>query len=362
MEILGDDEIGQILKKLTNRVDRKSCSRLCKQWRRVEAATRTMLTVLDVHFLHSFLPRYRNLLSLESGKGISDCDLELIAETCPALQTFNLNLVHAMSFTDVFEGPIRDMVTDEGICAIAAGCRDLRKVYLRRRRGLGNVGLKALVKSCRNIIHLDLGFCHKLTDQALEAIGVADSLETLILHGCSLITDKGLISLATGPTARTLKTLELCECDRITDLGVSCLQQLSCLRVLNLAHCGPRITDIGVMALQAISRLESINLSWLINVSDASLLAIAVNCQKLKEINLTGCESVTGDGIRGFSHHMSLQVMILDACDNVFSEDIEYTVFKCPTLEYLGLDREMRHWIPNGLLAKIEGHCRIEWL
>lgn len=361
MENLGDDEVGQILKKVTNREDRKSCARVCTQWRRVESSTRETLRVLNPQLLHSFLPRYRNLLTLQAG-GISDLDLELISDTCPFLQVLNLNLWPPVSYFDVFQDPHIDTVTDQGICTIAAKCRDLREVYLRRRKGLGNVGLTALMQSCPNIVHLDLGFCNKITDQALEAIGAAGHLEILILRGCTLITDRGLASLAAGSTARSLKRLDLCECDRITDLGVSLLQQLSYLQVLNLAECGPRITDAGCVDLKWIASLESINLSWLINISDVSMLAIARHCQSLKEINITGCESVTGDGVRAFSQHTSLQAMILNACYNIHCDAIEQIVLECPSLGYLGLDRELRHWIPIRILERIEGCCQIEWL
>lgn len=362
MQNLSDDEVGHILKKVTNGEDRKSCAKVCTQWRRVESSTREMLRVLIPQLLHSFLPRYKNLLTLEARNGICDLDLELISDTCRALQVLNLNLWQTVSYGDVFQDSHVDTVTDQGICSIAAKCMDLREVYLRRRNGLGNAGLTALMKSCPNIVHLDLGFCHRITDQALEAIGAAGYLEVLILHGCTLITDRGLASLAAGSTARSLKRLELCQCDRITDLGVSLLQQLSYLKVLNLAECGPRITDAGCVALKGISTLESINLSWLSNISDVSLLAIVRHCQNLKEINITGCESVTGDGVRSFSQHTSLQAIILNACYNIHIEDIEQTVLECPTLGHLGLDRELRHWIPARMLERIEGRCQIEWV
>lgn len=360
MDKISDDEVGLILKRVTDREDRKACSQVCTQWRRVEGSTRTVLKVLDPQLLHSFLPRYPNLLALEAGRGIADSHLELIAETCPALQVVNLNLRQTESVLEVFESDI-DTVTDEGICAIAAGCRDLRRVYLRRRKGVGNVGATALIKSS-NLTHLDLSWCHGITDQALEAIGAAGSLQVLILHGCTLVTDWGLASLSTGSSARTLKRLDLQECDQISDMGVSLLQQLSCLQVLNLAECGPRVTDTGGVALGAVSSLESINFSWLINISDISLVAIAENCHNLKEINVTGCELITGYGVRAFSQHKSLQVLILASCYNVYGDDIEQTVLECPSLLYLGLEKGLRYWIPDGLLERIPGHCQIKWL
>lgn len=223
MDRISDDEVGLILKRVTDKEDRKACSQVCNQWRRVEGSTRTVLKVLDPQLLHSFLPRYPNLLALEAGRGIADSHLELIAETCPSLQVINLNLRKTESVLEVFEESDIDTVTDEGICAIASGCRDLRRVYLRRRKGVGNVGATALIKFS-NLTHLDLSWCHGITDQALEAIGAAGSLQVLILHGCTLVTDWGLASLATGSSARTLKRLDLWECDQISDLGFLALK------------------------------------------------------------------------------------------------------------------------------------------
>jgi len=56
MDKLSDDEVGLILKRVTDRVDRKTCSQVCRQWRKVEGPTRTILKVLDPQLLHSFLP------------------------------------------------------------------------------------------------------------------------------------------------------------------------------------------------------------------------------------------------------------------------------------------------------------------
>ncbi|GLJ30301.1 hypothetical protein SUGI_0599470 [Cryptomeria japonica] len=244
----------------------------------------------------------------------------------------------------------------------ANGCRDLRIVCLKRRKGLGNVGVTSLMKSCPKIKHLDLGFCNRITDQALEAIGASNCLEVLLLNGCKLVTDRGLASLALGSTATTLKRLDLSYCDRITDRGVSLLKHLSCLQELNLEGCGQEVTDSGGMELGAIQTLEKINFSLLINISDVSLLVIARHCSNLKEIKVSGCESVTGDGVCAFSQHISLEAMVLACCSNVHSEDIEQIVLGCPNLGYLGLDRDLKHWIPASVIERIDGRCQIEWL
>lgn len=361
---LSDDELAQILLKIVSRVDRKACAQVSRRWLRLEGSTRTSLRILDPQLLPDFLPRFRSLLSLEAGRGLCDPDLALIARLCPHLQSLNLNISKSrdlidLNFSEEYE---YDAIGDQGVSAIAAGCKDLRRVTLRWRQGVGDVGVSALLKSCENLTYLDLSRCKRLTDQALEAMAGANSLQVAILKGCTLVTDWGLNVLASGRTARTLRRLDLSECDQLMDNGVASLHRMSALQILYLAECGPRITDIGGVGVALVTTLQSLNLSWLINVSDLSILTIADNCADLRELILSGCELVTGLGIRGFSRHKALQALTLTACYNIYSDDVEDTAINCTTLEYLGLDRGLRRWIPAASLDSIQSRCRIEWL
>ncbi|KAL4194137.1 hypothetical protein AMTRI_Chr05g67190 [Amborella trichopoda] len=359
MEKFGDDEVGLLLKMVAKQ-DRKSCSQVCKQWMRVEGLMKTYLRVLEPESLRSFLPRFPNLFMLEAEKGITDLDLEFIAKTCPNLEV--LMLIEGKH--KVFESSeelVLDAISDDGLCAMATGCRRLRKVYLRRRNCIGKRGVTALIKSSFNLTHLDLSCCGKITDEALEAIAASTSLQDLNLHGCFLITDTGLASLATGSSTRTLKRLDLSECDQISDFGVSLLRQLTNLEELSLSECGPKLTDTGGVAIGALSHLQYLNFSWLINISDISLLAIAQNLHNLVQFNATGCELITGVGIRAFSSHKSLEGLILVSCYNVLGDDIEQMVLQCQSLRYVWLDRRLRSWMSHEMQVNISRTCRIIW-
>ncbi|XP_010254010.1 PREDICTED: F-box/LRR-repeat protein 20-like [Nelumbo nucifera] len=361
MEKLGDDEIGLVLSRVFDLNDRKSCALVCKQWLRVEGLTRSSLRVLEPKLLHKFLPRFPNLATFGAGRGITDTDLEFVAQTCPNLRVLNLNLRQTKRVLEEFDALGLDDVGDDGISAVATGCRSLAKVCLRRRRGIGNVGVITLIKSSQNLTALDLTKCEKVTDQALEAIGAATSLQVLNLQGCSLVTDWGLASLATGSSSRTLKKLVLAECDQITDVGVSLLQQMYQLEELNLAECGPKVTDVGGVAIAAIHTLERLDFSWLINISDVTLVAVAQNCCNLVEMDVTGCELITGAGIRAFSNHETLEVLVLASCYNVFGDDVEQTVVECQSLKYVGLDKGLRMWMPTVMQDNIRRFCILAW-
>ncbi|XP_059639108.1 uncharacterized protein LOC132281422 [Cornus florida] len=173
------------------------------------------------------------------------------------------------------------------------GCPNLAEVYLRRRCQVGNFGVISLVDLVPNLTTLDLTGCIRIADEALKAIGNARSLQVLILRGCWLITNTGLALLASGSLSRTLRELDIAECNRITDDGLLHLREMCCLEELNLANCGLDVTNTGGVAIAAIQTLKRLSFSWLINISDATLIALAQNCPNLVYIGLRGCESIT---------------------------------------------------------------------
>lgn len=362
MSILGDDDLNLILNWVYDPNDRKSFSLVCKQWLRVEGLTRLSLRLLEPNSLRGFLPRYPNLIQFECSKPITDYDLKFLAQTCPKIEDINLNLKAPRGTSDEFDqlSGFAD-VGDDGLCALASGCCKLSKVLLRRRKNIGNVGVVSLVKLARNLTLLGLGWCNLITDQALEAIGAVSSLSVLNLEGCSLITDRGLASLATGPLSRSLKKLVLVECDQITDYGVSLLQQMCCLEELNMAECGPKVTDIGCVALAAIQTLKRLNLSWLVNVSDPTLVALAENCRKLVAIDLTGCELITGAGIRAFADHGCLETLVLPSCYNICAYDLEHIALTCHSLSCIVLDKGLKMWIPEMVQENLSRFCDLYW-
>ncbi|CAK9188460.1 unnamed protein product [Ilex paraguariensis] len=365
MEILGDDNILALIFQWVDDPDhRKSFSLVCKQWLMVEGFTRLSLRVFEPHLLSTFLPRFPNLLLFQSSEVISSFYIEFVARTCPKLEVLDINYKEKNDDCDECEDNLLGLVDvdDNGICAIAMCCSNLSKVFLRRRSRIGNVGVVSLVNLLHNLTILDLGWCSGITDEALEAIGVAaNSLITLNLQGCCLITDVGLASLTKGSLSRTLKKLVIADCDRITDVGVLHLKQMYCLEQLNLEECGSKVTDTGGMAISEIETLKRLKLSWLMNITDVTLIALAQNCQNLVLLDLKGCEFVTGNGIRAFMGHEALEMLVLVGCDNVVGDDLEQIVLGCRTLRYIALDKRLRSWIPLTMQQKISKSCSLDW-
>ncbi|KAK6163594.1 hypothetical protein DH2020_000458 [Rehmannia glutinosa] len=361
MERLSDDLLALILDKFEDPNDRKSFSQVCKNWLRVEGFHRSTLQVFEPDLLPNFLPRFPNLLKFQASTPIRNSLIQFLANTCPRIQVLNLNYKETGDLRCENVGEYD--FDDDGLCDIARGCRDLRKVLLRRRSGIGNHGVVSLVGFSGNLRNLDLGFCRRVSDEALESIGGLNYLEVLNLQGCWLITDMGLAFLAKGYLCNTLRILNLAECDQITDCGLIYLKEMSCLEELNLAECG-KVTDIGFeMAVATFWTLKKLNMSWLIDVSHVTMVALARNCRNLEVLDLSGCEIVSETVFRAFASHGSLKELIWT--DNEFAitgHDLEYLVFGCSTLERIILDKRFRVWVPLAVEERIlRRNCVLEW-
>ncbi|XP_015083984.1 F-box/LRR-repeat protein 4-like [Solanum pennellii] len=334
MENLGDDVLASIMIRVHDSASRRSISQVCKQWLRIEGLTRSSVRVFDPNLLLNFLPRFPNLQKFDTSEKITNAHLEILAEKCPRIQILNLNFKKKNRiYYERDESLALDDFDENGLCFIAMGCSHLNTVSLRKRSGVGNAGVVSLVSFLPKLIDLDLSFCDKVSDEALRVIGSVSSLKNLNLHGCWLISDAGLKSLAGGPLRMTLKKLILAECDRITDCGVLSLMQLCCLGELDLAECGTNVTDLA-----------------------------AEGCKNLDALNLTGCEFVTGEGVRTLTKHGSLKELILTSCEKLSGYDLEELVLGCQTLEYIVVDRRLRMWVPMEVQDNImREHCWIDW-
>lgn len=364
MENLGDDVLASIMIRVHDSASRRSISQVCKQWLRIEGLTRSSVRVFDPNLLLNFLPRFPNLQKFDTSEKITNAHLEILAEKCPRIQILNLDTSEKKNrfYDERDESLALDDFDENGLCFIAMGCSHLNTVSLRKRSGVGNAGVVSLVSFLPKLIDLDLSFCDKVSDEALRVIGSVSSLKNLNLHGCWLISDAGLKSLAGGPLRMTLKKLILAECDRITDCGVLSLMQLCCLEELDLAECGPNVTDLAGEAIASSESLKRLNLSWLVNVSDATVIALAEGCKNLDALNLTGCEFVTGEGVRTLTKHGSLKELILTSCEKLSGYDLEELVLGCQTLEYIVVDRRLRMWVPMEVQDNImREHCWIDW-
>lgn len=117
-------------------------------------------------------------------------------------------------------------VGDQGIAAVGKSCKQLEDLNLRFCEGLTDMGLVELALGCgKSLKSIGIAACAKITDISLEAVGLhCKSLETLSLDS-EFIHNRGVLSVAQG--CRSLKVLKL-QCINVTDdalkaVGTCCL-------------------------------------------------------------------------------------------------------------------------------------------
>lgn len=341
MERIGEDILTYIFKKIPNRDDQKSFSQVSKQFLNVACFPAYTLHINFPNALYVILPACPNIREFVCSKPLSNDHMEFLVKWCPKLTCLYLGSGQDLDHQADYEPPAEFDFDDSGLCTVARGCKLLFDVDLSGRLHVGDVGVCRLVRSNELLCGLVLERCVGVTDKSLGAIAEAGCLDSLNLRGCYKITDLGLKYLASGKLKKTLKLIALAGCDRISDDGVFHLKQMAELGDLDLSKCGVNVTDSGILSVSEISNIKKLDLSWLINVTDTSLFTIASTCLKLKTINFSGCVLITGEGLRAFAHHPTLEALDIFSCCNISWEDVVLIGLTCMRLNRLGLSSRM---------------------
>lgn len=122
---------------------------------------------------------------------------------------------------------------------------------------------------------LSIANCSLVSDAAFSRVG--SNLQVLDLNNCTLLTDAGLAHLL---AARKMTNLNLSGCLGITDVGLCHLGQLRNLKELSLQHCW-KITDEGVAHLEQLDHLETVNLYWCDKVTEKGVLPLTKKFKRL---------------------------------------------------------------------------------
>ncbi|GMH37025.1 hypothetical protein BSKO_04898 [Bryopsis sp. KO-2023] len=107
-----------------------------------------------------------------------------------------------------------------------------------------------------NLTYLNVSRC-QISDECLSCLKSSPNLTTLCVNQCD-ITDEGLARIA---CLTSLTSLRLGGNDRITDLGVAMLTQLTNLRSLDVHECRHGITEEGLISLQPLTSLTHMDVS-----------------------------------------------------------------------------------------------------
>ncbi|RCH84827.1 SCF ubiquitin ligase complex subunit [Rhizopus azygosporus] len=160
-----------------------------------------------------------------------------------------------------------------------------------------------------------------VNDTHIASLANCQRLERLTLANCFHITDVGLCNLIDVRTGigPELVSIDLTDVLNVTDKTILKIA-ICCPRLqgLNLSMSRPHfdITDVGIVALaQQCPELKRIKLNNCVTITEKSSIALALYCPYLVEVDLMNC-GVTDRTLQAlFSHCRDLRELRLNQCD-----------------------------------------------
>ncbi|CBI28209.3 unnamed protein product, partial [Vitis vinifera] len=299
IDVLPDECLFEILRRLPGGQERSSCARVSKRWlmllssiRRTEICPRKSSQSLNDD---GYLTR-----CLE-GKKATDISLAAIA-----VGTSSRGGLGKLS---IRESSSSRGVTNLGLSKIAHGCPSLRVL------SLWNVSA-----NCPNLTALTIESCANIGNESLQAIGsLCPKLQSISIKDCPLVGDQGVAGLLSSATS-ILSRVKL-QSLNITDFSLAVV-----------GHYGKAITSLTLSGLQNVSEkgfwvmgnamglqtLISLTITSCRGITDVSLEAMGKGCPNLKQMCLRKCCFVSDNGLIAFAKAAgSLEGLQLEECNRV---------------------------------------------
>ncbi|CAA0822757.1 EIN3-binding F-box protein 1 [Striga hermonthica] len=221
---------------------------------------------------------------------LTDCGLKTVSCGCPSLKVLSLwNL---------------SSVGDEGLSAIATGCHSLEKLDLSHCSAVTDKGLISIARNCPNLKSVMLESCANIGNASLKALGQScPNLKSITLKNCPLVGDQGVVSLFTSAGNVLTKV-------NLTSLNISDVS------LAVVGHYGSALTDLALGDLrhvsergfwmmgkgQGLQKLKSFSVTSCPGVSDKGFSAIGQGCPNLKTVSLRKCPLVSDNGMVAFAN------------------------------------------------------------
>ncbi|KAK8083644.1 F-box domain-containing protein [Apiospora saccharicola] len=227
--------------------------------------------------LHSLIKTNQRLtnLNLTGLPAVSNSTCKIVSQHCPQLETFNVSWCKSMDA--------------KGIRMVVLGCPKLRDLRAGEIRGFDNLDVAKAIFETNSLERLVLSGCTELNDEALRTMmhGIRPSVD--------ILTDRPIVPV------RKLRHLDLSRCKNLTNHGVEALAHLLPeLEGLRLSGCSA-ITDSALELIVAstphLTHLELEDLTELTNGFLSKHLAKAPCAPKLEHLSVGYCENISDTGM-----------------------------------------------------------------
>ncbi|XP_058760254.1 EIN3-binding F-box protein 1-like [Vicia villosa] len=238
-----------------------------------------------------------------SVRGVTNRGLSAVAHGCPSLRSLSLWNVSS--------------VGDKGLCEIGKRCHMLEKLDLCQSQWITNKGLIAIAEGCPNLTTLNIESCSKIGNEGLQAVAkLCPNLHSISIKDCPLVGDHGVSSLLSSASELSRVKLQILN---ITDFSVAVIGHYG-KSITNLVLSGlQNVNERGFWVMgvaQGLQKLVSLTITSCHGVTDASIEAIGKGCPNLKQMCLRRCCFVSDSGLVAFSKSAgSLENLHLEECN-----------------------------------------------
>jgi hypothetical protein len=202
--------------------------------------------------------------------------------------------------------------------------------------GYGTSVITSLLAATPNLV--DLRLRESLVDDGSLNIlrNHANSLQTLVMFHCPLVSSAGVAALA--EKCVNLTCLDLSSCPEVSDAAVQSLAA-GCRSLETVRLCGS-FTETAVSALAMLcgNSLRHLSFTSTSMVSDSGLRAVTAHCKGLVTLALEDCSGVTAAAlVRLVSSVRSLRELALQSCPTVTDGVLKALCSHIPALRKLSL-------------------------
>ncbi|KAG7825819.1 hypothetical protein KL919_000407 [Ogataea angusta] len=349
VDLLGDigvvnmKKISRILSKNRSLDNRTMSLFLDSNMREIEFWDCSKIDSVALNKIPAYCPNVERLVLNMCGRLHKD-NLKYYGEKFTNLRYLYLNgafLINDQAWQDFFDSPVGKNLkgihiknthrfSPDSLISLLDNCgNNLEELTLSRLDGLTSKNVYDLLPHyLRKLKHLEISYPNKeeLIDDELiiNLLGVnGETLESLVLDGCTGLTDQFLIS-GIKPFCPALTKLSLVLLDQITDVGVKEL-----------------FTDWDMNG-----GLMEVNLARCIELGDEAVYALLEHsCQTLVELNLNSIKNLTRNFFKQIGRHLrfplltALDIGFVRSCDDSALAVLSRIAPKLSILEVYGNNR-----------------------
>ncbi|XP_046422453.1 F-box/LRR-repeat protein fbxl-1-like isoform X1 [Neodiprion fabricii] len=323
--------------------DRVRIERVCKRWHAVSLESWRAVKRLDLSLsAWGYIPGKRDpsidtptlrKVLLRCGHFLNHIDLSqishrlrqstltIIGKFCPNLQTIDTTSLN---------------VSSAGIDSLTKNCGDIRKLVLGSCTSSCDNDLIKLFSKNKKLKSLKIVQNSLLTGKCLVHLP-ADGIEEISLAQCNAVSSCSFSNAIAKFS--NLSSLSLNRCVSLCDYAIWAIaSRVDSLKDLELWGYFPLLTTNAMSHVANLVNLERLNVGWNPVVTNNFLLAVAAQCVLLKRIDLTGCNTVTDEGIAAIASLPKLNELLISYMGHV-SDDALPHMHQLKHLECRGCPR-----------------------